>query len=161
MRPKKKICISCNTEQYIFSRKRCKTCARIEDYKPLKKTAPKKTFKKKENSQELDEFFMWHLERATHSEESGIPLPPTRANICHILPKSSHKSVASNKDNCIYLTLDEHTKFDNLLFKHKIEELSKEFPKVFPKVCQKLKILLDLSTENTPLKTTLKKYLEK
>lgn len=33
---KKKICVSCQTEQYIFSRGRCQNCASREDNKPLK-----------------------------------------------------------------------------------------------------------------------------
>lgn len=39
---KKKICSSCKTPQYIFSRGRCKNCTQREDFKPLKKISDKR-----------------------------------------------------------------------------------------------------------------------
>lgn len=101
----------------------------------LKRTPIKKKYKPKENKAELDAFFDEHVALIKRynmrSMESGKPIiNPTRCNVCHILPKSVYKSVACDKYNIIYLTLDEHTRFDELLSQHRFLDLSKEFPRV-------------------------------
>ena len=131
---KKKICKNCQTEQYIFSKGRCQRCATIEDSKPLKRgsTIKKQTEKNKVNRKSQsairDVYFDYHIRNCRSSEHSGtIIFFPTRANCCHLFDKARHPSVQGNLINCVYLTLDEHTRFDQLLFSHDFDKLEEEF----------------------------------
>jgi hypothetical protein len=132
---KKKICSECSREDYIFSKGRCKQCAQ-KSYTMKSKdkvTKPRMSLstkeKKKLKSDVLSTYFTYHLNRCRKSENSHIPISnPTKANICHIFPKSNHPSVQANLDNCIYLTLDEHTQLDNWLFKHEFNKVEENMP---------------------------------
>ena len=85
--------------------------------------------KNKERSERRSSYFMYHILLCSVSEESGKHIKaPNRANIAHIIDKGRHKSLEDNLDNYVYLTLDEHTKFDNLLFSLRFEDLEIEFP---------------------------------
>ena len=154
---KKKICSGCKTLQFIFSNGQCQLCAG-KNYKK-----PKINFKQKENKVDLDNFFIdkiTDLKRLGKSEESGKAIPyPTRASICHILDKSRHPSVAYHPENYVFLTIDEHSRFDQLLFAHRFEDLKKEFPNSWGKVLERLPYFINDCLENTKLKAALLKLI--
>lgn len=171
MQQKKKICKSCQTEQYLFSKGRCKICTGKEDQKPLQRTQIKqKAYRivpqtqknkdfKKERSGIRDAYFEHHINLCERSEESGKSIyEPTRANICHLFDKSRHPSLQGNLNNFVYLTLDEHTRFDQLLYTHEFEKLEKEFPKAWLKVCERMKELLSLCEEKTKFYFKIEEY---
>jgi hypothetical protein len=124
---KKKICKICNQEEYLFSKGRCKMCA-SKDY-TIPKISVKQKKEKKIQTDIRDIYFSYHIEKCKKSEESGKPIyEPNRSNICHILPKRIYKSVQGHFDNYIYLTLEEHSRFDKLLDEMDFDTLKKEFP---------------------------------
>lgn len=128
--------------------------------KPIKQSRTKTAQKKKETSEIRSEYFEYHLPRCTHSQESFKPINnPTRSNICHIIPKARHESVQAHLDNCIYLTEDEHSRFDHLLFNLEFDKLEKEFKNSWNNTCLLSKNLLNLCQENTVLTRAFKKYL--
>lgn len=154
---KKKICIDCNTSQFIFSNKRCRVCASKLYIKP------KAVIKPKENKVDINNYFtdkLIQLNKTRISEESGQKIPyPTRANICHILDKSRHPSVAYHPQNYVFLTIDEHSRFDQLLFAHRFEDLKKEYPNSWGKVLERLSYFINDCLENTKLKNALLKLI--
>jgi hypothetical protein len=144
---KNKICISCGRDdQPWFSKKRCKSCASI-DYK-IPKISVKKQKEKKVQSDIRDVYFTYHTEKCRKSEESGSFIyEPSRCNICHILPKRTYKSIQGHLDNYVYLTLDEHTRFDKLLDEMDFDKLKKEFPVASLIVYLRFKKLIPFVTE--------------
>lgn len=153
---KKKICKNCQTEQYIFSKGRCQRCATIEDSKPLnrgstiKKQTEKNKSYRKSQSEIRNNFFSYHINLCKFSEESGVIIyEPNRSNICHLFSKSKHPSVQDNLYNYVYLTLEEHSRFDKLLFENNFEKLEKEFPNCWDKVVHRMKIVSKACTERT------------
>ncbi len=80
-----KICCNCGKSSLIFSRGRCETCARIQDYKPLIRTTPlsksnyikmesktqKKRYKRYKllRDEFLDEYDICHVCNIAHSSE--------------------------------------------------------------------------------------------
>lgn len=156
---KKKICVECGNEAYIFSKKRCKSCA-MQSYSKPKQISVKQKVKKKKQSAERDVYFQYHIDRCTHSEDTGKPIyGPTRANICHILDKGRHKSLQANLDNYIYLTMDEHTTLDNHLFKLEFDRIAEKLPNAWEIICDRVKKLLPLCQEKTKLYFKFKEYL--
>lgn len=154
---KNKKCIECGREDLPhFSNKRCYYCARKSYGRPAK------TYVKPKN-EELDLYFEKHIEKLKifgKSEESGLKIyNPTRGNICHLLYKSAHKSVASHMDNFVYLTWDEHNRFDDLLFKHDFEKVKEEFPNCWEKVKERLRVIIPLCTEKTRYLNALEKIV--
>lgn len=163
---KKKVCKNCETEQYIFSKGRCQRCATIEDSKPLKRgsTIKKQTEKnkayRKSQSTVREVYFSYHIERCKVSEESGVNIyNPNRANIAHIIDKGRHKSVQSHLDNFIYLTIQEHTDFDKLLFESNFEALEKNFTNAWGIALERLKTVLPECLEKTKFIIKLEEYL--
>lgn len=166
IKQKKKICKNCQTEQYIFSKGRCQRCATIEDSKPLKRgsTIKKQTEKnksyRKSQSEIREAYFSYHIERCKVSEESGVIIyNPTRANICHLFSKSKHPSVQDNIYNFVYLTIEEHSKFDKLLFENDFKSLEKEFPNCWEKVVYRMRIVSKACTDRTKFFIKLDEYL--
>lgn len=166
LQQKKKVCKNCQTEQYIFSKGRCQRCATIEDKKPLKrgsvisKQTEKNKLYRKSQSKIREVYFSYHIERCKVSEESGVSIHnPTRANIAHIIDKGRHKSVQSHLDNFIYLTIQQHTDFDKLLFENNFEALEKNFPNAWGIAIERLKILLPKCLEKTKFIIKLQEYL--
>jgi hypothetical protein len=156
----KKICKECNTKQYIFSKGRCKYCA-SKSYKKPKRVSEKQKSAKKTQSNRRSKYFDYHIEHCTHCEESGVAIPyPSRLNVCHLVDKGRHPSVEDNLDNCVYLTGDLHTEFDNLLFKHRFEEITEKFKNSHEIIWKKFKKVLPLVQEQTRFKIELEKYLE-
>lgn len=170
IKSKKCIIEICNNP--AFSKGYCKKHCTFKDLKSGIKNIKSKTSSIKRNREETVEknkekqekrsiYFHYHLERCTHSEHSSKPIPnPTRSNICHILPKSTHPSLQDNLENCIYLTENEHERFDKLLFSHEFDKLEKEFEKTWDNICFLIKKLLVLCEENTTLTRALTKYLD-
>ena len=164
---KKRPCKDCGKESYIFSHGRCKVCS-MKSYggiqstpKPIKKYTPKTQKKNKERSQERNVYFKYHIERCYKSDESGKLIgEANRSNICHLFDKSRHPSVQANLDNCIYLTLQEHTDFDVYLYSHDFKALEKNFPNSWPLACRRMKKLLPLVEEKTKFYFKIKEYLD-
>ena len=128
--------------------------------KRIKPMTDKTRQKKKEQSAIRDEYFEYHLLRCQRSEESGVSISnPTRANICHLFPKRTYKSVQANVDNCIYLTLDEHTRFDQLLDTYQFDKLEEEF-QCWSNVVRKIKALLPEVEEMGKLRILLEEYVK-
>lgn len=175
MQQKKKICKNCGNEEFIFSRKRCKRCATIEDTKPLnrapivqkKYTIPKQTQKNKKyrisQSAIRNEFFENMIEKFNQNpvcSETGLFINNlSRWNICHILPKRTYKSVQCEEDNVILFCVDKHTEFDKYLDTFDFKSLEEKFPKSWLKVCKQVKNLLSLCKENGKLKIQFEEYL--
>jgi len=163
---KKKVCKNCETEQYIFSKGRCQRCATIEDSKPLKRgsTIKKQTEKnkayRKSQSTVRDTYFDYHIQNCRSSEHSGFPIViPTRANCCHLFDKARHPSVQANLINCVYLTLDEHTRFDQLLYSHEFDRLEDEFPNAWASAKGRMRLLLPLVKEETKFKNKFEEWI--
>lgn len=156
---KLKICKECQNETYIFSKKRCKSCA-MKSYSQPKQISSKQQKKKKEQSSERDVYFKFHIERCTHSEESGKPIyNPTRASICHLIDKGRHKSLQANLDNYLYLLPEEHSLFDGYLFKNEFEKLEEKFPNAWSIAKERYRKLIPLCQENTRFIRKLSEYL--
>lgn len=127
----------------------------------LKPITEKKKKENKEKKADLDPYFAYHIDKCESSEESGVRLSdPTKANICHLFDKARHKSIRANLDNCIYLTLHEHSRFDQLLYSHKFSALEKTFPNSWPIACKRMKKVLDLCQERTRFYFKIKDYLD-
>lgn len=115
----------------------------------------------KEKSERRLEYFNYHIPLVTVSEESGITIDnPSRLNVCHILPKSYFPSAEAILDNYMYLTGDEHTRIDILIFANRWEDIEKEFPKTWQLILLRLKKVIPLVKENHILLRNLKDYLE-
>ena len=164
-------CDRCGTKVPVRSKGLCPRCREQERINngtqtmlskkhKLNKTSSKTSAKNREKKKVRDVYFEYHIARCTSSEDSGIIIyNPTKANICHLLPKSNHPSVQANLENCIYLTFTEHERFDKLLFEHRFEDLEKEFETAWPIALQRIKKLLPLA-ENTKLTRALTQYLK-
>lgn len=153
---KNKKCKECNNP--VFSKGFCKF---HQPKKSIKQSRERTKEKKQLQSEKRGLYFEYHLERCTRSEESFKQISnPTRANICHILPKSLHPSLEDNLKNCIYLTFEEHERFDKLLFSLEFEKLEKEFKNSWQKICIIAEELLSLSNESSNLSREFKKYLD-
>ena len=159
-----KICKGCGLEKRIWSKGLCQMCA-SKTYKPLKsKGTIKVKFKPKKNKDRLDTFFeikIDQLRRFGKSEESGKLIPlPTRGNICHILDKSRHSSVGDHPDNYVFLTWDEHARFDQLLFAHEFAKIEKEFPNSWGIILKRLESVIPSCVEKTKLLEALETLTE-
>lgn len=163
-----KKCIKCGRDdQPWFSKKRCKSCA-TKSYggitsapKPIKPITNKTAKKKSKQSSVRQVYFDYHIQRCSYSEETGKPIgEANRSNIAHLFDKSRHPSVQANLDNFVYLTLQEHTDFDNHLFKLEFQELEEAFPKSWEIACRRMKKILPLVQERTKFYFAIKNYLD-
>ena len=155
---KEKICTGCGKSVLSFWKKGlCKFCAS----KTHKKLSSKPSKYKAEIKDEMEEYFSYHIGKCLKSENSNeIIYSPNRSNICHIFPKSKYKSVRSLKENCVYLSLEEHTFFDSLLDRGNVEEIKEKFSAQFLEVLrERIKNILPLVEESGRVKETLKKLL--
>lgn len=165
---KKKICNICGECKPIFSKGRCMSCT---PKKPLtrspinkkpyyipKQTEKNKTYRKSQSAIR-DEFFDYLIPRCTHSEEDGSPIySPSRVNVAHLWYKRTYKSVQGNVGNYVYLTQDQHTRFDQLLDSNDFKQLEKEF-KCWGLIVERMKNLLPEVIENGKLKLLFEEYL--
>lgn len=123
-------CEKCGRMVPIRSKGLCPSC-RIKE-KPIKKSYIKSrpTGGDKKSNPGLSGFFSYMLGKLELMKTSltGKPiLLPTVCNVCHILPKRYYKSVATNEDNILFLTDEEHTRFDYLLDCMEFKKLETEF----------------------------------
>ena len=162
---KKKICVECGTLQYIFSGGKCQRCSTKGSTLKSKGTIKSKAKPKTEVKMKLDEYFvekLIQLNKTRRSEESGHTIAyPTRGNICHILDKARHPSVGNHSDNYVFLTWDEHGKFDQYIFNHEFDKLKKEFPNIWPIMLKRLETILPNCTEKTKLFTAFSELVNK
>lgn len=92
---------------------------------------------------------------------TGMYIPcPGVGNICHLYPKRRYKSVAEDNDNVIYLTIDEHTRFDYLLDTMDFDRLLEEFGDTWLLVAKKMRDLAPKVEEDGKLKTRLLLWIE-
>lgn len=160
---KTKKCLEC--DRPAFSKGLCqihsKNKAALKSSGKIKQKR-ESTVEKTTVKRELREvYFDYHIERCTRSEESRKQISsPTRANICHIIPKGLHPSVQDNLENCVYYLFEEHERFDKLLFSLEFEKLEKEFKNSWDKVCIKASKIIPLCLENTNFIRSFKKYLD-
>jgi len=124
---KKKICVSCEREQYIYAKKMCTSCyGRAQKGKPNEKKKSKSASVFNSELSELDIYNEIWSERVHRSEVSGEPLPPKGHKLwhwcfSHILPKGSYGKFKYDKRNIILKTPSEHILYEN--HKHKIRHL--------------------------------------
>jgi hypothetical protein len=126
---KKKTCLSCNTEQFIFSKNRCKSCASKEDSKPIKKVSTKQTEKNKDKALKTKELHSWFLTLFDkHKEkdakgyfvrcfETGFKMYEDnyKYNSCiysHYFPKSTYPQYAFEEWNMELVTPDTHSTWE-------------------------------------------------
>ena len=90
------------------------------------------------------EFFKKHIGIASkkRSDESNVKLKGNIYEACHILSKSLSPEVATNDLNILYLSAEEHSKFDSSLSKRK--EM-----KCFDLSVERYKLLKPLLLKNT------------
>lgn len=169
-------CKQCGKEVSIRSKGLCKTCRykqrQEEGTLPIHNTTIRKkspkSFQNKVNERGcLQGFYLIQLSRLSRfprSEESNkIIHAPSVSNICHILPKrktGGFPSVQCNIDNVVFLTLQEHSRFDQLLDQLEFDKLEEEFPHIWEKVCKRAEKLLSLCTERNNLYLAFTEYLE-
>ena len=169
MERKKKNCTICNEHKYIFSKKRCLECSKIDyakkselnkEKKAIPKVTEKTKLKNKEKSDIRSVYFNFHISRCKRSEQSGVLIyEPNRSNICHLFSKSKHPSVQSHLDNYVYLTIQEHAHFDKLLFENDFKSLEKEFSNCWSKVINRMKVVRQFCNEKTKFLMRFDDYL--
>lgn len=142
---KKKICSCCNTEQYLFSRGRCKSCAAKEDgyglktklkpygdllsssdvAPPNKNKAPQKPlFKAKKVTGELELFKEIYEEVKGICQLTGRVIPFNVRNFAHVLSKGAYNSLRLYKSNILHIDPRAHHLYDC----SSKEKLLSEFP---------------------------------
>ena len=144
MEKKLYVCKRCGRKVMIRSHGLCQAC-RSKELTPKKKnriTSIKNSSKKKKlENPDLSGFFRLMLEELNESKMSmtGASIHnPTVCNVCHILPKRTYVSVATERDNIIFLTLDEHTMFDSYLDCLDFEKLESVFPFIWKYAVKKV-----------------------
>lgn len=125
-------CKECGREVVILSKGLCPGCRSRQ--LPKKQVKPIRARpKKKEKS--YSSFYaecLGILSERRMSDFSGKHIPiPSVCNVCHILPKRRYKSVAEDMDNIIFLTDEEHTRYDYLLDTLDLDTMKKESPLLY------------------------------
>ena len=126
----KGLCPSCRSKELRESKKENK-----------EKVLHKKKVYRKNTNPELSGFFRIMLDELSEVRMSmtGKPIHfPTVCNVCHILPKRIYKSVATERDNVIFLTDEEHNRFDRLLDEMDFDSLEKEFGAIWMYAVRKI-----------------------
>lgn len=153
---KKKICKTCDTEQYLFSRGNCQRCAQ--------KVAPKTKKNNAKRTERLSTFFPEAIRRAElnpYSIESGKFISNiSHWNIAHILPKRSFKDLMDDQDNWILFTIEEHTDFDHLLDSNRFQDLEVKFPNSWNKIRLKIVELMKKTVTRNNLYWKFEEYYE-
>lgn len=145
---KKKLyeCHECGAMVVILSKGLCPRCRKKQ--MPAKKRTPiKSKIKIKPENENYSAFYAECIEELSNyrmSEYSGKPIYNIgTCNICHILPKRIYKSVAKDRRNIIFLTQEEHTRFDYLLDTMDLDKLKIEMPLLYNIVIQRVKLMND------------------
>ena len=118
----KKLCLDCETLQYIFSKGRCKQCA-SKSYDPIPKQTEQNKNKRKTDRAGFGDFFVKHIQIIKDGnlscQECGKRIvEPNASNVAHVLGKGMHLEVATNDLNVLYLCglmrgEQCHSKFDS------------------------------------------------
>ena len=144
----------------VRSKGLCQVC-RAKELPPKGRTAIRA--KAKPRGRSLAVFFGAHVAKLSMIRRSAtgayIPCPGV-SNICHLYPKRKYKSVAEDNDNIIYLTADEHIRFDYLLDTMDFSRLLDEFGNVWLFIAKKMRDLAPKVEENGKLKTRLLSWIE-
>lgn len=107
----------------------------------------------------LQGYFNYHIPLCKNDEETGEKISEAGyANICHIFPKQTYKSVMCNYQNVVYYTLNRHQRFDYLLGAFDFKKLEEEFPNSWSKVVDRVKVLIPMVKEENQLLREFKKY---
>lgn len=139
------------------------TACRAKETGGLKRS----TFKSPTSKSKVDysAFFARHiaiLGKHPYSQNSGKRISnPSKLNICHILPKrktGGFPSVAEEDLNIVYLTWDEHTRFDGLLFSAEYGKIAEEMPTLFGLLQDRIPKLLEICRESNKMFFSLGDY---
>lgn len=134
-----------NKDSEFYGKKVCQYHASLYNKKPpISSKAIKTNNNRKLQRKDYPEFFKKHIEIASkkRSDESNVKLKGNVYEVCHILSKSLSPEVATNDLNILYLSAEEHSKFDSSLSKRK--EM-----KCFDLSVERYKLLKPLLLKNT------------
>lgn len=134
-----------NKDSEFYGKKVCQYHASLYNKKPpISSKAIKTNNNRKLQRKDYPEFFKKHIEIASkkRSDESNVKLKGNIYEVCHILSKSLSPEVATNDLNILYLSAEEHSKFDSSLSKRK--EM-----KCFDLSVERYKLLKPLLLKNT------------
>ena len=134
-----------NKDSEFYGKKACQYHASLYNKKPpISSKAIKTNINRKLQRKDYPEFFKKHIEIASkkRSDESNVKLKGNVYEVCHILSKSLSPEVATNDLNILYLSAEEHSKFDSSLSKRK--EM-----KCFDLSVERYKLLKPLLLKNT------------
>jgi len=125
---KKKICLKCNQERYIYARGLCGYCYGAQATRKAQERAKEKArlnpkpnkaqFVLRKPTGEAAMFeLIWEHKKPHVSAVSNKPISEyeyrTRKCFAHVLSKKQYPMFRLNEDNIEYLTWDEHTFWDN------------------------------------------------
>ena len=133
-------CKKCGRNVLIRSHGLCQIC-RSKELHPKKNKILTCSKKRKLENPDLSGFFRLMLEELSTIRMSmtGKAIHfPTVCNVCHILPKRIYKSVATCRDNIVFLHESEHTVFDMYLDRMEFDKLETEFPFVWKYAVKKV-----------------------
>lgn len=134
-----------NKDSEFYGKKVCQYHASLYNKKPpISSKTIKTNINRKLQRKDYPEFFKKHIEIASkkRSDESNVKLKGNIYEVCHILSKSLSPEVATNDLNILYLSADEHSKFDSSMSKRK--EM-----KCFNLSVERYKLLKPLLLKNT------------
>ena len=134
-----------NKDSEFYGKKACQYHASLYNKKPpISSKTIKTNINRKLQRKDYPEFFKKHIEIASkkRSDESNVKLKGNVYEVCHILSKSLSPEVATNDLNILYLSAEEHSKFDSSLSKRK--EM-----KCFDLSVERYKLLKPLLLKNT------------
>lgn len=136
-------CSECGREVVILSKGMCPLCRSKSVPKKPRAAIKSKPKKKATNYSNFYRMCIEELFTLKMSEYSGKAIIcPTTCNICHILPKRIYKSVAEDRGNIIFLTDEEHNKFDKFLDSMDLDGLKSEMPGLYSMMMTKVRALL-------------------
>jgi ribosomal protein L37E len=102
---KKKICIKCGRESYIFSKGRCETCAK-QSYGSISRT--------KKPTGELALFQALWLSRPHMCEVTGVVIKEFNVQcFMHVLSKKAYPKFRLNHRNILLVAPEVHHEYDN------------------------------------------------
>ena len=138
----------------------CKGSGLTSNRRGLRPITSKALAKNKSRSARRKPYFDYHMDKCTHSEESGVAIPnPGRVNICHLWPKGRFPSLEADLDNFVYLTWEEHNRFDAFLFSHDFGRVETEFPNSYREVFTRFAKLFPKCKERTKFYRAMEDYL--
>jgi len=121
IKPKKKICVTCGNEDYIFSKNRCKKCTSIDYAKKTQdNTKTKPNIPPKRKYKPTGELLVF---QSVFIRQRGICAVTGRKfasfeetspiNYMHILSKGAYPSLRLLDRNILLVVADVHDKYDN------------------------------------------------